>query len=58
MPERVSRKRRRSLTQQAEHMRAAKAQRLVSLEETVETRTEEDLLPGPSGLNECDSPCS
>ena len=33
-------------------MRAAKAQRLVSLEETVETRTEKDLLPGPSGLNE------
>ena len=55
MAERVSRKRRRSLQLQAECMRAAKARRAASVHETVESSaetTEEEPLPGTSGLNE------
>ena len=52
MAERVSRKRRKSLKLQAERMRAAKAQRVTSVEETVEMPAENESLPGPSGLNE------
>ena len=52
MAERVTRKRRKLLQLQAERMRAAKTQRLASVQETpVETPAEEP-LPGPSGLNE------
>ena len=52
MAERVSRKRQKSLKLQAERMRAAKAQRVTSVEETVEMPAENESLPGPSGLNE------
>ena len=52
MAERVSRKRRRSLKVQSERMRTAKAQRVASVDETVETLAEQESLPGPSGLNE------
>ena len=52
MAERVSRKRRKSLKSQAERMRTAKAQRVASVEETVETPAEQESVPGPSGLNE------
>ena len=55
MAERVSRKRRKSLQLQAERMRAAKARRSASVQETVESSgetTAEEPLPGPSGLNE------
>ena len=52
MAERVTRKRQKSLQLQAERTRAAKTQRLASVQETpVETPAEEP-LPGPSGLNE------
>ena len=45
MAERVSRKRRKSLNLQAERMRAAKAQRVMSVEETVEMPAENESLP-------------
>lgn len=52
MAERVSRKRRKSLKLQAERMRAAKAQRVTLVEETVDLAAQNESLPGPSGLNE------
>ena len=55
MAERVSLKRRKSLKLQAERMRAMKARRSSSVQETVELSAEttaEEPLPGPSGLNE------
>ena len=55
MAERVSLKRRKSLKLQAERMRAMKARRSSSVQETVELSAEttaEEPLPGPSWLNE------
>ena len=52
MAERLSRKRRKSLSTQAECMRAAKAQRQPPVQLTLETHVQEDPSPGPSRLNE------
>ena len=52
MADRVFVKRQKSLQLQAEHMRTAKAQRSASVEETIETVTEEESVSGPSGMND------
>ena len=49
MAERLSRKRRKSLSTQAKRMRAAKVQRQPPVQLTLETHVQEDPSPGPSG---------